>query len=369
MHNIKRLQLKNYRLYDTLDTEFSAGINLITGQNAQGKTSLIEAIYVLALSKSHKTPLDHVLIREDQPFAKITGEANLDTKRATLEIILSKQGKKAKFNHVEYKRLSDYIGSMKVVMFAPEDLNLVKGSPAERRRFLDLEMGQVNRMYLHHLGQYRKVLKERNEHLKALQKKKSDDHVLLDVLTEQLIHYGTKIVRARRSFIEALQPIISRVYKTLSGENNLSLTYDPSIEADPYKAYQAKKSLDILTGTTNLGPHRDDCGLYFGSQDLKKVASQGQVRTVALTLKLAVIALLEETKNIAPIILLDDVFSELDKTRKENILKNLPKEAQIFITATSLEHINLNILDNYKLFHIKNGKIEGVETHGSTSKL
>ena len=364
MHSIKRLRLRNYRLYETLDIELSPGINLITGDNAQGKTSLIEAIYVLALSKSHKTALDHVLIKRDMPFAKITAEADLNGRQSTMEMIVSEEGKKARFNNTEYRRLSDYIGLLKVVMFAPEDLNIIKGSPAERRRFLDLEIGQVDRHYLHHLTQYRKILKERNEHLKALQKKKSTDKVLLEVLSDQLIHYGRKIVKARREFLTTLEEKLQIIYQDLSGESNLTVRYLPSLEGDEKRKYDAKQPLDILSGTTTLGPHRDDCGLYFDSEDLRKVASQGQIRTVALSLKLAVIELFESKKKGTPIILLDDVFSELDTSRQKNILNHLSKDAQIFITTTTVSHIDLDMLETYKLFNVENGQIKGVETHG-----
>ncbi len=364
MHKINRLSLKHFRCYDALDVTFDEGINLIIGNNAQGKTSLIEAIYVLALSKSHKTTFDQVLIKDDEPFSKIHGDATLNQRTSQLEIIISKAGKKARYNQVEYRRLSDYIGIMNVVMFAPEDLNIIKGAPGERRRFLDLEMTQFNRHFLHHMTQYKKVLKERNEHLKTLQKKRSNDYVLLEVLTDQLVHYGKKIIQARKSFINDLQGPFAAMYKNLSGETNLTMRYEPSVEGDLKQAYHNKQTLDILSGTTTIGPHRDDLGFYFQEEDIKKVASQGQLRSVALSLKLGVIDLLESQTQAVPIILLDDVFSELDRTRQENILKYINKKAQVFITTTSIGSINLENLKQYKVYTIDNGHIKGVETHG-----
>ncbi len=365
MHKINNLTLKDFRCYEHLDVAFNDGMNLIIGDNAQGKTSLLEAIYVLALSKSHKTSFDQVLIKDDAAFSKIQGKASLDNRLSTLEVILSKEGKKARYNHVEYKRLSDYIGLMNVIMFAPEDLNIIKGSPKERRRFLDLEMTQYNRHFLHHMTQYNKVLKERNEHLKALQKKRSKDYVLLDVLTDQLIHYGKKVMDAREAFVNDLNGPLKRLYKNLSGEDHLVMRYMPSVEGDIELAYKNKQTLDVLSGTTTLGPHRDDLSFYYGDTPVKKVASQGQIRSVALSLKLGVIDLIEANHQTIPIILLDDVFSELDLKRQKNILAHINKNAQVFITTTSLVSMNLKGLDRYTVYTIEQGTIKGVDNHGS----
>ena len=366
MQTIDVLKLENFRLYKKIETRFDPGINIILGDNAQGKTSLIEAIYTLCLTKSHKSPTDYNLIRQEASFSRIYARGHRDKKPITLELILSKEGKKARYNKIESKRLSDYVGIMKAVMFAPEDLNLIKGSPSERRRFIDLELSQMDRHYVYHLNQYRKHLKERNEQLKRMQKQKSHDQTLLSVLTEQLSHYAKKVVQKRQEFVAALAEVANKIYVDLSKEDILKVSYEPSIEENFLQAFNARQTQDIAIGTTTLGPHRDDCGFYFESMPVKNIASQGQIRTIALALKMAVIELLNKHHDITPIILLDDVFSELDSKRQQSILSMLDNKAQIFITTTSLNHLNLETLNSYQIIHIKSGTIEGVDTHESS---
>jgi len=363
MHRIDSLKLKDFRLYPSLEVTFGDGVHVITGDNAQGKTSLIEAIYLLALTKSHRTPLDYALIREGAKFAKIEAHGLSGGKAAQFEIILSGDGKKAKYNQIEYKRLSDYIGLLKVVMFAPEDLVMVKGSPSERRRFVDLELGQADRHYLYHLGQYKKLLKERNEHLKSLQKQRSTDYTLLEVLTEQAIHYAKKLIVTRETFVETIRPLFKKTINALSGEDAFDITYEPSMREATFEAFKKKIKTDILMGTTTVGPHRDDFVFTLNGQPLKKVASQGQMRTVALAIKLAIIEWLKQSRKTTPIILLDDVFSELDSSRQQNILNHLDDKAQVFITATTLSALDDKTKQSTKLMHIENGTIKGVNIH------
>jgi len=367
MSTLKSLSLKNFRIYDTLQTSFSPLINIILGNNAQGKTSLLEAIHALMVTKSHKTSSDKEMITHDKPFTVIKGtftEVSSDTK---LELILSKEGKKVRHNHIEYRRLSDYVGLINVVMFAPEDLNLVKGGPSERRRFLDKEIGQLNRHYVYHLNQYKRLLKERNEQLKTMQRKKLKVDPLIDVLSEQMVHYSARIMRDRAQFILTLKTKVENIYQTLSNEPlTIDIRYAPSVKGDMLKVLKNKQAYDLMTGSTSIGPHRDDCGFYYGDIPVMRIASQGQIRTLALALKLAVVAMIKETRKTAPIVLLDDVFSELDDTRQRNLLNQFDKDSQIFITSTSLETMHLEPLSDYKVFEVVAGKIEGVKTHGST---
>jgi DNA replication and repair protein RecF len=367
MSALKSLTLKNFRLYESLQASFSPLVNIILGNNAQGKTTLLEAIHTLALTKSHKTATDRELITHDAPFTVIKGTFKDKTSDTRLEMILSKDGKKVRHNHIEYRRLSDFIGIVNIVMFAPEDLNLVKGGPSERRRFLDMEIGQLNRHYVHNLTQYRKLLKERNEQLKIMQRKKEKDSPLLDVLSEQLVHYSKRITRDRERFVETLKGKVKTIYQALSSEPmDIDIHYSPSSKGDMLQALKKKQAYDLMTGSTSIGPHRDDCGFYYGDIPVMKVASQGQIRTLALSLKLAVVEMIKETGKSAPIVLLDDVFSELDDTRQKNLLNKFDKDSQIFITSTSLDTMHLESLTDYKVFEVTAGKIEGVKTHGST---
>ncbi len=362
---IRELRLKNFRIYDALFMECDPSLNIIVGENAQGKTSIIEAIYTLGLTKSHKTAKDYPLIKEGADYAKISAKATLKNREALLEVVFSQEGKKAKYNHIDHPRLSDYIGYMNVVMFAPEDLDLVKGSPSERRRFLDLEIGQVNRHYVYHLNQYKKRLRERNEHLKALQRKHSEPDALLDVLDDQLMHYGLKIIRARASFVDMLRDKLKPLYEALSGEDAVNFRYEPSVTEKTFQEEMRKKrKIDVVTGATSIGPHRDDCGFYFKDTEVKRTASQGQIRTLALALKLAVVDIIKESKGHPPIVLLDDVFSELDASRQNKLMNLLETETQVFITTTSVADMHLKGLKRYKLFTVQQGTIKGVNTHG-----
>ncbi len=199
---IEQIELKNYRNYEELSVKFENKVNVILGENAQGKTNVMESIYVLAMAKSHRTSSDKELIRWDQEYAKIEGRVKKQYSSLPLQLIISKKGKKAKCNHIEQQRLSQYVGNMNVVMFAPEDLNLVKGSPQVRRRFIDMEIGQVSPVYLHDMSQYQKILHQRNHFLKMLQIKKQTDQTMLEILTEQLIQMAVKIVIKRFEFLQ-----------------------------------------------------------------------------------------------------------------------------------------------------------------------
>jgi len=365
---IERLNLKHFRCYKEVDIVFHPHINLLTGGNAQGKTSLLEAIFLLSVGRSHRNVHDSDMITHGEDFSRIEGHITQQQQHKRLEMVLSENGKKARINHVEYRRLSDYVGRVHVVMFAPEDLQIVKGGPSNRRNFMDAALSQVNPYYVHHLSRYRKVLKERNEHLKSLQRE--DSKTLLDVFDERLAHYAEKIIKARKFFLQRIERKASGIYQAISREKAPQIIYEPSAEESDFKKKLLnKRSLDILAGSTSTGPHRDDCGFHLEERPFKKTASQGQTRTLALSMKLAEADYMREETNSPPIILLDDIFSELDYERQKNILKRFDPSAQIFITSTEVEHPLLESLKQYKHFSIQEGKIEGVSTHGTTSEL
>src|SRR5699024_1910575 len=204
MH-IKQLKLKNYRNYKQLDILFNHKMNIIIGENAQGKTNLMEAIYVLAFTRSYRTPREKELIKWGKEYAKIEADIIKKDRNIPLEIIISNMGKKAKMNYLEQQRLSDYIGALNVVMFAPEDLNIVKGSPQIRRRFMDMELGQIQPSYIFHLAQYKKILRQRNQLLKQLQRGKKGNRTILEILTEQLVEHATTLLERRFNFLELLR--------------------------------------------------------------------------------------------------------------------------------------------------------------------
>jgi DNA replication and repair protein RecF len=353
------LDLTSFRCYDTLTLELNPNVNIIVGDNAQGKTSILEAIHMLCLTKSHKLTKDMDLIQKDKEFAKINGEFHLNTTKVELNMILSKNGKKAKYNKIEVSKLSDYIGRVNVVMFAPEDLDLVKGSPQGRRRFLDIEIGQLSNTYVKNLNHYKRLLRERNEVLKGLSKKQKYDKTMLDVITDQLIHYAEKIIKARSTFITELNETLHDVFPLFGSDPTLNIVYKPSIKDNLKKVFKQKETIDILAKATQIGPHRDDFEFMFDQEPIKHYASQGQIRSVVLALKFAIADMIYIQKKQYPIILLDDVFSELDQSRQHNVLSYLDKRAQVFITTTHIDHIDFNIIDNYRIYHIESGRLKG----------
>ncbi|WP_299095192.1 DNA replication/repair protein RecF [uncultured Metabacillus sp.] len=366
---IKELKLKNYRNYEDLLIQFENRVNVILGENAQGKTNVMESIFVLAMAKSHRTSNDKELIRWDKEYAKIEGSVEKYNRSTELQLIISKKGKKAKLNHLEQEKLSQYVGAMNVIMFAPEDLNLVKGSPAVRRRFIDMEIGQVSAVYLHDLSRYQKIMQQRNHYLKLLQIKKQTDQTMLDVLTAQLCEAAAKIIHKRLQFINELQKWAQPIHSGISrGLETLDIKYKPSVEVsedneltkmiDAYEQKFAKiREKEIERGTTLAGPHRDDMIFNVNGHDVQTYGSQGQQRTTALSLKLAEIDLIHNEIGEYPILLLDDVLSELDDYRQSHLLNTIQGKVQTFVTTTSVEGIDHQTLKEAATFHVHAGKL------------
>lgn len=367
---IEQLKLKTFRNYKQLDVSFDHKINVIIGENAQGKTNLMEAIYVLAFTKSYRTPREKELIKWEHPFAKLEGRIRKRNRELPLEMIITNKGKKAKINHLEQKRLTDYIGFLNVVMFAPEDLTLVKGPPQIRRRFIDMELGQIQPSYLYHLAEYQKVLKQRNHLLKQLQRKSAPDLTVLDVLTEQLVEHAATVLERRFNFLTLLRQIASPIHENISRQlESLEIKYEPSIDVleDANKEkivsiYEERfhhlQKNEIERGTTLIGPHRDDLTFYINGKNVKLYGSQGQQRTTALSIKLAEIDLIHHEIGEYPVLLLDDVLSELDDYRQSHLLSTIQGKVQTFVSTTSVDGIDHQTLRNADLFHVRNGEVE-----------
>lgn len=363
---IKHLNLKQFRNYQTLDIDFNHKTNLFLGNNAQGKTSILESIYMLGLTKSHKTSKERDVIHNGTEFAKINSLINFQQKDVQLDVIVSKDGKKAKYNQIELERLSEYIGLFNVVMFAPEDLDLVKGNPQNRRKFLDLEIGQISKEYLYHLQQYKKILKQRNDLLKTLQKSTNKDMMLLDIITEQLISYLKPIVEQRSQFIGKISHYSNEIYKRLSNSNSeLTIQYLPNVKQNYKKEFSSKYQYDMITGMTNIGSHRDDVEFTLDGFMVKTHGSQGELRSVVLAIKLALIEFINEYKHEYPVLLLDDVLSELDQQRQQSLLNYIESKTQTFITTTNIKEIDLTKIKNYTIYTIENGEIKESDTYGT----
>ncbi len=362
------VELHNYRNYNELELKTPHKVNVFLGPNAQGKTNLLEAVFVLALTKSHRTSKDKELIGWNSPNARISGEVDKKYGSVKLDLSFAAQGKKARINGLEQRKLSDFIGSVNVVMFAPEDLEIVKGTPGVRRRFLDMEIGQVQPGYLYTLQQYGKVLQQRNNYLKSTAISSIND-AMLEVWNMQLAEHGVKIMKKRKHFIQKLQMYAEQIHFGITnGAEQLTIEYKPSFDTDAlqeesvlFEQFMIKlsqvKDGEIRRGVTLVGPHRDDLAFYINGKEAQTFGSQGQQRTTALSLKLAEIELIHEEIGEYPILLLDDVLSELDHNRQTQLIETFQSKVQTFITTTSLESVNTEKLYDAGIYYVKDGVV------------
>ncbi|HJH34009.1 MAG TPA: DNA replication/repair protein RecF [Ligilactobacillus aviarius] len=366
---LTELNLHHFRNYNEAQIEFSPQINVLIGENAQGKTNLLESIYVLAMTRSHRTNNDRELIEFGKDAAQIKGTVQRELGSLKLELDIGKHGKKAKANHLEKARLSEYLGQLNVILFAPEDLALVKGAPTVRRRFIDMEFGQVSPKYLHDLTQYRDILKQRNRYLKQLQSHEAQDQLYLEVLSEQLAAVGGAIISQRVKFLSELEGYAQELHQSITqGRENLTFEYSSAIkdastltEVELSEAlmdlYRQNQSKEIFQGTTLYGPHRDDVRFLINHKNVQTYGSQGQQRTTALSVKLAEIDLMKNQTGEYPILLLDDVLSELDGARQTHLLKTIQDKVQTFLTTPGLSDVARNLIKEPRIFHIRDGQI------------
>lgn len=366
---LTELNLHHFRNYDEAQVEFSPQINVLIGENAQGKTNLLESIYVLAMTRSHRTNNDRELIEFGKDAAQIRGTVQRELGSLKLELDIGKHGKKAKANHLEKARLSEYLGQLNVILFAPEDLALVKGAPTVRRRFIDMEFGQVSPKYLHDLTQYRDILKQRNRYLKQLQSHEAQDQLYLEVLSEQLAAVGGAIISQRVKFLSELEGYAQKLHQSITqGKEKLTFEYSSAVkdastltEVELSEAlmdlYRQNQSKEIFQGTTLYGPHRDDVRFLINHKNVQTYGSQGQQRTTALSVKLAEIDLMKNQTGEYPILLLDDVLSELDGARQTHLLKTIQDKVQTFLTTPGLSDVARNLIKEPRIFHIRDGQI------------
>lgn len=355
MFSLEKIKLTNFRCYSNYEQDFSSKINIVIGNNATGKTSLVEAIYALGITKSPKASSESEMIKHNEDFCSIKGWFIDENKHEVVYSISNKGNQVAKQIIKDNKKassLSEYLGFYCVVMFSPEDIELINGAPLLKRRFLDTNIGQINGIYLNSLTRYRKILKERNQLLKDIAFNGSINQDLLDIYSNELIKEAKIIIKERRKFIEKINIFFKEQVKAISyGKETAELKYMPdSSEEEIEKKFKESKSLDLLSKTTNVGPHRDDFVVEFNGYEAN-FASQGQQKTFALALKLALIDILREQSEKI-IVILDDVFGELDIIRQKEIIKLLKMDYQIFITTTSIEHLDSEVLNGSNVIEI-----------------
>jgi DNA replication and repair protein RecF len=356
---IESIELKNYRNYDELHMDFSQGTNILYGDNAQGKTNVLEAIYVCATTKSHRGSKDKEIIQFDRDESHIKLNVRKNDIPYRIDMHLKKnKAKGVAVNGVPIRKASELFGIVNVVFFSPEDLNLIKNGPAERRRFVDMELCQLNKLYVHSLVQYNRIVTQRNKLLKDLAFR-PDYEETLDIWDMQLVQYGKEIILYRKEFVERIGMIIEPIHLKLSGDKeSLKILYEPNVEADSFEETLRKsRSQDLRQRTTLTGPHRDDLSFMVNGIDIRRFGSQGQQRTAALSLKLAEIELVENIVHDYPILLLDDVLSELDKSRQNQLLAGI-NHIQTVITCTGLADFINDRFHIDKIFKVINGTVD-----------
>lgn len=371
---LTNLQLQNFRNYESVQLEFTDGVHVFIGENAQGKTNLMESIYALAMTKSHRTTNDKELIGWNKEFATIKGTVEKTATKTNLELQFSKKGKIAKVNYLEQKRLSSYLGNLNVILFAPENLTLVKGSPQNRRKFVDMELGQMSSLYLYDLVEYNRVLKQRNTYLKQLAIKKKQPDEYLDVLSEMLSELASKIVFHRLDFMKQLEALAIPIHDQLSlGREKFSVSYQATIPLEDgltplqmkeiyMNQFKKNQTREADQATTLIGPHRDDLIFYLNEVPVQTYGSQGQQRSTVLSLKLAEIELMKLSTGEYPLLLLDDVLSELDDDRQTHLIKAIENKVQTFITTTSLDGIKQQFINEPVVIPIEKGTILKTES-------
>lgn len=357
MH-IDSLEVGNFRNYDFGKIEFHEKTNILYGDNAQGKTNLLESIFVCGTTKSHKGSKDRELIRLGEEEAHIRMHMTKKNIRHRIDMHLKKsKGKGIAIDGIPIKRSGELLGLLNVIFFSPEDLRIIKSGPSERRKFINMELCQLDSLYLHDLGEYNKVLLQRNKLLKQIYYQPSLKDTL-DIWDMNLVDYGNRIIKRRAVFVEEIGELVTRVNEKLTGnKEHIRLFYEPDITTDEFeRKLKDSREKDLKTCSTNVGPHRDDLCFLNSDIDIRKYGSQGQQRTCALSLKLAEIELVRQTIGDSPILLLDDVLSELDRNRQNYLLDSI-HDIQTIITCTGIEEFIDSRLTLDKIFRISQGRI------------
>ncbi|MCR4788839.1 MAG: DNA replication/repair protein RecF [Lachnospiraceae bacterium] len=344
---IKSLNLVDFRNYEELNIEFDPGTNILYGDNAQGKTNILEAIYVAATTKSHKGSKDSEIINFNKSEAHIRVVLEKDDNENRIDMHLrSSKSKGIAIDGQKIKKAADLLGLLNVVLFSPEDLNIIKNGPGERRRFADMELCQLDSFYLYNLNNYNKIINQRNKLLKDIYFNPNLRETL-NIWDSQLISYGSKIIERRKSFADQISEIIKDYhYKLSGGRENIAVIYEPNVSIEDYASkMESAQERDVSAKITTIGPHRDDFSFTVNGVDIRRFGSQGQQRTAALSLKLSEIELVKKITKDTPVLLLDDVLSELDSNRQNYLLDSIG-DVQTIITCTGLDEF---VNDNFKI--------------------
>ena len=357
---IKKIKLINYRNYDNLELNFNDSLNIIIGNNAQWKTNILESIYVLAVTKSFLSNNDKEMIKFDKNFSVISGLLESDKKTYNLQVAFSGYGKNVRINGKEIKKLSDYISIMNVIVFSTDDIRMFKEGPSSRRKYFNIEISQIYKNYLKLLNEYNTVLRQRNEFLKIISIKKDSDIEYLNVINDKYSDLSIKVCKYRRRMIDDINKNLDNLFFSITGTQGLKLEYASNTNIDNVSFRSSlEKSLnkDIQYKMTLLGPNRDDFYFSLNGKNLSSYGSNGQIRSAVLALKLSEVILFKSVVDEMPILLLDDIFSELDLNKRNNILKYLDSSLQVIVTTTDIENIDNDIRNKANVYRIDNGKL------------
>lgn len=364
---IEHLKLTNFRNYSSLEIDLDNNVNIIIGDNGKGKTNILESIYVLSLTKTNRYGIEENLIKFDEEIAKIEGLVRCDDLLKKLEIKLSKTKKQIYINNKEMHRIKDYISNFCVISFTPEDLEIVKGSPNVRRNMINIDISQLQNSYISYLNEFNQIIKIRNEYLKKMNLNGNTDIRYLDVVNEQMIEKGIKIFEYRYNFFQSVNKLLPKIFKKLSGLDNLQIKYETNVDLDDFDIDKIKKNyenkikknfkVELMQGVTLTGPHRDDFSFDLAGIDMKSFASQGQQRLAVIALKIAEIYLFKEELGEYPVLLLDDIFSEIDTKKRNKIISFLLKDIQSIITTTDINDIDEDLVKNATIYKVNNCKV------------
>lgn len=352
---ITELELQNFRNYKKQEIKFSDNINIFYGDNAQGKTNIIEAIFLSAFGKSFRTSKEKELIKYEEEFLNVNIKYKNKDRDGSIKIQIADK-KNILINGLKIKKLSELLGNINIVLFTPDDINILKNGPAERRRFLDMMIGQIRPNYVYNLNMYLKVLEQRNNYLKQLRNESINDE-LLDIWDEKLVQYANKICLYRLEFINKIKDKINSIHKKITeNKEEIKIEYitDCADKSTLLSQIKSRRKLDIIKGYTTKGIHRDDFNIYINDNLVNVYGSQGQHRTAVLSLKMCELEIIKDEIGESPILLLDDFMSELDAKRRKNFLNNIGT-TQVIITCT--DEIKENF-EKESVFFVNNGEIE-----------
>ena len=363
---IRSLHLKNYRNYKKLDIDLNPGLNIFIGNNAQGKSNILESIFVLALTKSYINVKDQYLINEGEDFSLIKANFYTDYVENKLEIFITNFSKRLKVNDIEVKKYCDYISKVKVLIFSPYNVNFVKDGPSVRRKSINMVLSQFSNNYVKLLQNYNAILKKRNQFLKSIDCFKEYNRFYFDALNDRFCNLAVEVVLERNQFILEINKFLSNIYYEITGFKGLYFNYISNVEIFNNKEdmiSQFKLKLQSLFdrekayGMTLIGPHRDDFSFLLNNKELEIFGSQGQIRAAILALKLAELLIFKERDGDYPILLLDDIFSELDVDKRNKLVKYILDDVQTIITTTDIDLIDDALLNKSKVFVVDNGSV------------